>query len=249
MGSQPPPLAYRSTYRRAVFVLMSLPLLLLAGGLAGWAVIALTDSRRWEELILGIAGIVLLGLIAVLVLAFRTHRWTIEPGGLSIEEGPAAPFTGLKRQRLLPFAEIVALRRVIAGADHLVEIETRAGRRHRLSRAIPRNSHVGHADAAGHEAFVAALQTALARGGGARGVSEGLSFWNRPAGLAWQFVLLALSLAIAGVTGWALWLGANTGGTRSGQAAAIFLLLPVGAAWLLLRSWRRRREVLRRQAG
>lgn len=248
MGSEPAPLSYRSTYRRSVFALLTLPSLLLGGGLAVWTVIELADRRSLEDWVLGIAGAVLLGLVAVLLLAFRTHRWTVEAGGLRIEEGPAVPFAGLNRQRLLPFAEIVALKRVIAGADHLVEIETSSGRRHRLSRAIPRNSHVGHADAAGHEAFIAALGAALARGGGARQVGEGLSFWNRAAGLAWQVVLLAMSLAIAGVTAWALWLGAPASGTRSGQGAAIFLLLPVGAAWLLLRSWRRRREVLRRQA-
>jgi hypothetical protein len=245
MGTAVEPLSYRSTYRRAVMVLLSLPVLVLVAAFAVYAAVELVAATALEAWILGIAGVTVLALLALLVVGFRIHRWTIGPAGVHIEEGPAVPFTGLRRQWLLPFAEITSIRRVVAGAEHLVEIETRAGRRHRLPRAIARGGHAAHADAAGHAAFVAALQAALTQGGGATGVSEGLSFWNRPAGLAVQAVLLILALAIAGLAGWALWLGASASG-KAGQAVAIVLLLPVGAAWLLRRSWRRRREVLRR---
>ena len=92
-------------------------------------------------------------------------------------------------------------------------------------------------------AFATRIQAAIiASGRVAPPIREGLGFWNRPAGLMLLGLCLALTLplAVAGVMS----LGEGSAVGRSGQGAALAILLPVGAGWLLLRSWRRRRAVL-----
>ena len=79
-------------------------------------------------------------------------------------------------------------------------------------------------------------------------VADGLGFWNRPPGLVLLGIALLASLALAILALWGLWNGA-TARHRAGEAAAILVMLPVGVAWMLRRSWRRRRSVLRAARG
>jgi hypothetical protein len=99
-------------------------------------------------------------------------------------------------------------------------------------------------DRAGLENFAARLQAAmLAAGVVPPALVPGMGFWNRRRGLGLLVVLLLLSLGLAGVVVCGLFSGAMR--HRGGQAAAMLVMLPVGAGWMLRRAWRRRREALR----
>jgi hypothetical protein len=56
--------------------------------------------------------------------------------------------------------------------------------------------------------------------------------------------MFAISLAIAIAVAFALWDGLRSTQSRQGEMAAILLLLPFGAGYLLWKSIRRRRAVL-----
>jgi hypothetical protein len=73
---------------------------------------------------------------------------------------------------------------------------------------------------------------------------QALSYWNRPVGLAVLAAIFATSLVIAGGAAWSLWQGIVQVRPRSGEMAAILIMLPVGAGWLFLRVLKRRRAVL-----
>ncbi len=89
------------------------------------------------------------------------------------------------------------------------------------------------------------IETAQSAGTTLSEPKEGLSFWNSWLGLVLQLTMFAIALALALAAGWALLNGAlpATSG-RTGYGAAIALLLPFGAAYLFLKSFKRRRFVL-----
>ena len=68
----------------------------------------------------------------------------------------------------------------------------------------------------------------------------GLSFWNTLPGIAFIAVLFIIACAISASVAWALLDGMTTSQPRGGYAAAIALLLPVGAGWRLLKTIRPR---------
>lgn len=144
------------------------------------------------------------------------------------------------------FARIAALRRLQSGFDAQIEIATRHGTAYRLSQAfVPTARGAGAPDAASLESFLAAIRTAMAQSGHAvPAVVEGLSIWNKPAGLALLGMLFVLSLAIAGAAVFSLFWMPPPVRPRHGEMLAILTVLPCGAGWLWFRCWRRRRAVL-----
>lgn len=222
---------------------------LLIGGIAAALQIATTGDELLP-LIFGTLGAFVLTFVICMLAALRRHRWTIEPEAVLIEERPLVPLTGRRRTRRIPFGGIAALSNVQNAADDLLALTTRVGERFVLPPGLaPGKGLIRPPDQEGLTGFAAQLQTAMkAAGYAALPMTDGLGFWNRPAGLALLGATLVLSLGLAGITLWGLWEGATVR-HRSGEAAAILVMLPVGVGWMLRRAWRRRRSVMRAMQG
>jgi hypothetical protein len=236
---------YRATYRRTEVAIPSLVgvVALFFAGL--WLV--LQQHRIDERLILALAGAVVLSALVILLAVFRVHSWTIEAGGVRISERPRVPLMGWGRRASVPFADILGVRRIESGFDRLLEIVTSDGRRFRLPQSLvaPDSRSLAQPDpAADLDGFAAALHAAARQAGRELSASEGLSFWNTLPGIAFIVMLLVIACAISAAVAWALWDGMTTTQARGGYFAAVALLLPVGAGWLLIKTIRRRRLVL-----
>jgi uncharacterized membrane protein len=238
---------HEATYRRTEAALPSLVgiVALFFAGL--WLVLQHPGDPRILTAILGLTGAMVVAALAILLTVFRIHRWTIEAGGVRISERPKVPLMGRGRRARVPFADILGVRHVESGFDRLLEIVTRDGRRFRLPQrlvATDARSLATPDPAANLDGFAAMLQAAARQAGHALPQSEGLSFWNTLPGIAFILVLFAIACAISAAVAWALVDGMTTSQPRGGYAAAIALVLPVGAGWLLLKTIRRRRLVL-----
>ncbi|MDP2334524.1 MAG: hypothetical protein Q8M19_27920 [Reyranella sp.] len=242
---------YEATYRRAEVALPSLVgvVALYVAGI--WLVLQHPGDARVLDAILGLTGAVVVAALAILLTVFRVHRWTIEmageAGGVRISERPKVPLMGFGRRAFVPFADILGVRHVESGFDRRLEIVTADGRSFRLpqrlvaadARSLPQPDLEADLDG-----FAAALHAAARQAGRALAQSEGLSFWNTLPGIAFIVVLFVIASAIAVAVAWALLDGMTTTPPRGGHFAAIALVLPVGAGWLLLKAIRRRRLVL-----
>jgi len=233
---------HQSTLRRTEMVLpgmVGLIVLLVLGiyGLTQYVV----DGNALLVAIFSLLGGFLLVTLLLVIAAFRVNAWTIEAGGIRISERPKVPFFGLHRRVLAPFRQIRALAWVESGFDLILEITTAQGRRHRMMR----NPLVKDPPGATLEDFAEAIRASAKHAGIVLpATSVGLSWWNTMAGIGFIAALFALSCALAGVVGWALLEGTTTGRGRGPQAAAIALLLPFGAGYLLFKTIRRRRRVM-----
>jgi hypothetical protein len=231
--------SFECTYRHVAFVLVSLCVLVVAlfAGLAA-AIAFIEDGNAVLSVVLWLVGaiVVLIGL--TMAAAYAKHRWTLEPAGVRVEENPKVPPLGLPRRRLIAFADIAALCNVESAFDHVLEIATRDGKVYRL---------MGQGEAATHlQTFAAQIADASAKAGHTPPpLSEGLSFWNRPVGLALIIVMCVFTTAFAAAALFALFGGGLEVRARSGEALAIVVLLPFGAAYLLYKSLTRRRRVLK----
>lgn len=239
---------YQSTYRRSEFAIPGL-LVIVAIFIAGAILIVKYGNRNnFETEVFSLTGFVVVAFGLLFATAFRVHRWTILQDGVAISERPKLRFFGLSRNTTVPFTDIAALRNIESGFDRLIEIATRDGRRFRLGQAyVGTASEMGRPDPnANLHDFATAIRAAAERAGTKLpSTSEGLSFWNSAPGLTLLILMFAISLAISGTVGWALLGGMTTSPRpRGGEAIAILLLLPVGAGWLLLKSYRRRAAVL-----
>jgi hypothetical protein len=238
---------YQSTYRRsevAMPCLLAVIVILVAGVIA---IVRLVDGRNVEMAILCLVGVAVLLLGAVLVTAFRVHRWTVRQRGVEIHQRPKLRLMGLSSKTVVPFPDIAALRHVESGFESLIEITTRNGRRFRLSQAMtggPRDFARPDPDT-DLNTFALSIRAAAERAGHVLpSISEGLSFWNSAIGLAFLTIMFLISLPLAGIVAWALWDGMTVSPRpRGGEAIAIMLLLPVGAGYLLLKSLKRRAAV------
>lgn len=221
----------------------------LAGGIAGAMQVAATGDELLPLVFAALGAFVLISMVCMLA-AMRRHRWTIESDAVLIEERPVVPLTGRRRLRRVPFGEIAALSRVQNAADELLSITTSDGERFVLPPGLTTGEGlIRPPDQAGLAAFAGQLQAAMtAAGRAAPPVVDGLGFWNSRAGLLLLSIAFLASLALAVVVLWGLWEGAATRG-KSGEAAGILVMLPVGVGWMLRRSWRRRRSVLRAMRG
>lgn len=231
--------SYACTFRHVAFVATSLCVLLIAlfAGLTG-AIAFIEDGNAILSVVLYLVGaiVVLIGL--AMASGYAKHGWTIEPAGIRIEEKPMIPFLGLTRRRLIAFADIAALRNVESALDSVIEIATRDGNAYRV---------MAHGEGVpALKAFAAQIATASTTAGHTPlAMSEGMSFWNRPAGLAVIVVMLIFATIFAGAALFALFDGGLNIGARSGEALAIVILLPFGAAYLLYKSLTRRWRVLK----
>ncbi len=238
---------YEATYRRTEVALPSLVgvVVLFFAGL--WLVLQHPADDRVMVAVLALAGGVVAAAVVILLTVFRVHRWTIEAGGVRIFERPKVPLMGFGRRAIVPFSDILGVHHVESGFDTLLEIVTSDGRRYRLpqrmvapdARALPKPDPAFDLDR-----FAAALHAAARQAGRELPRAEGLSFWNTLPGIAFIAVLFVMACAIAAAVAWALLHGMTTSQPRGGYTAAIALLLPVGAGWLLLKAMRRRRLVL-----
>jgi hypothetical protein len=239
---------YQATFRRTEVALPALLGAMLFMGLGVW--LSFRDGMaKGFEASLWVMGITLAAVLFIFANCYRDHSWTILAGGVRIHERPKVPLTGLRRRATVPFGEIVGLYHVESGFDHVVDLITRNGRRFRLPQAlVAGGSGIGRPDPDRDLGqFVAALTTAAqAAGVPLAAPREGLSFWNSWPGLALQLIMLAIALAIALAAGWmVIDGGASTSSGRTGYGAAIAILLPFGAGYLLMKSLKRRRMVLR----
>jgi hypothetical protein len=240
--NQPPiqPATYQATCRRSELAIPGLLAVLILFGIGLWWIVTRVEGRNLEAAILSLGAGTVLALGLILLTVLRVHRWTLEPAGIRIEERPRVPLMGWRRRAFVPFAAIAGMRRIESGFERLIEIATHGGRFHRLPQIVPAGASL--------ESFAAAIDEAARRAGRALpAIGEGLSFWNTAPGIAVILVLLAISCVLAGATAFALWDGLTTATPgRTGYAAAIVLLLPVGCLWLLRKSLARRRLVLGR---
>ena len=218
---------------------------LLIAGIAAAMRIA-TTGNELLPLVFGVLGLFVLTSMACMLGALRRHRWTIDTEAVLIEERPLVPLMGRRRVRRVAFGEIASLSNVQNATDDLLTLITRDGARFMLPPGLAAGDGLMRApDQVGLSAFAGQLQAAMAAAGRAPPpVTDGLGFWNRPAGLALLSIMFLASLALAAITLWGLWEGAAAR-HRGGEAAAILVMLPVGVAWMLRRSWRRRRSALR----
>jgi len=239
---------YKATYRRTEVALPGLVAAALFMGLGVYWSFQDNDMNRGLEKSLWVMGITLAAVLFIFANCFRVHNWTINADGLRIHERPKVPLMGLSRHVKVPFDEIGSFYHVESGLDCVVDLITRGGRRFRLSQAMMvGESGIPLADPERLlSTFVAAIiETARSAGTTLPEPREGLSFWNSWPGLVLQLIMFAIALAVALAAGWALLNGglpATSG--RTGYGAAIALMLPFGAAYLLLKSFKRRRLVL-----
>ncbi len=236
------PPAFECTYRHVPFVLTSICILVVAmfAGMAA-AIAFVEDGDTILTIVLCLVGAVLVSIAAVMASAYAKHRWTIEASGVRIEETPKVPFMGRTRHRLIAFADIAAFRNVESGLDSVIEIATRDGNAYRVM------AHGAEVHAL--QAFGTQIGTAAASVGHTPlAMTEGLSFWNRSAGLIVIVVLLIFATAIAVAALFALFDGGLQIRACSGEVLAIAVLLPFGAAYLLYRSLTRRWRVLKQLA-
>ena len=239
--------SHHGLYRNSPLILGGLlgSIALLVAGFAAALQIATTGDELLP-LILGTLGLFVLSAVACMLAGLRRHRWTIEAGAVLIEERPLVPLTGRRRVRRVPFDEITSLSNVQNATDDLLTLTARDGARFALAPGLaPGEGLIRAPDQAGLDVFAGQLQAAMAAAGCAPPpVTDGLGFWNRSAGLALLGIAFLASLALAVVALWGMWEGAGAR-HRGGEAVAILVMLPVGVAWILRRSWRRRRSVLR----
>ena len=236
--------AYQSTYRRSQVAIPCLFAVIAIFAAGTTAIVRFVDGRDLETAFFSLGGVTVLLLGAILLTTFRVHRWTVQQREVDIHERPRVPLMGLSRRTIVPFSDIAALRHVESGLDYLIEMTARDGRRFRLSQAMKGGSRdfAQRDPDADLSAFVASIRVAAERAGHVLPeTSEGLSFWNSAGGLAFLILMFATSLLISGLVAWALWLGMTIGPRpRGGEALAILLLLPLGAGYLLFKSWKRR---------
>lgn len=241
------PLSHQGLYRNTPLVLGGLlgSIALLIGGIAASMQIAATGDELLP-LVFGSLGLFVPMFVVCMLMALRQHRWTIEAQTVLVEERPLVPLTGRRRVQCVPFAEIAGLSSVQNAADDLLTLTTRDGERFVLPPGLaPGEGLIRPPDQAGLGVFVGALQAAMAAAGhAAPPVTDGLGFWNRLAGLSLLGIAFLASLALAIVALWGMWGGAAAR-HRGGEAVAILVMLPVGIAWIVGRSWKRRRSVLR----
>ncbi|MFT4025870.1 MAG: hypothetical protein QM676_03560 [Novosphingobium sp.] len=238
---------YRATYRRTQTALPGLLLVLIGTGL----VIAYEVTYAGHDkltVMMWALGLAVFGIFFIFANTYRIHSWTVQGTRLEVSERPRIPLTGLPRRASVDYGEIAAFHRVESGLDYLVEIATRDGRVYRLPQALIADPKgFGRPDPdANLDVFADAIYSAArAAGHPLPEPSEGLSFWNSLPGLLFLGIVFVLALAIALLAAWALLAGGFSSSTsRAGYGAAIAILLPFGAGWLLRRSWRRRRAVL-----
>lgn len=238
--------SHQGLYRNTPLILGGLlaAIALLIAGVALALQIA-TTGKELLPLIFGALGGFVVIFVAFMLAALRRHRWTVEPDAVRIEERPLVPLTGRRRARRVAFGDIATLSNVQNGAEDLLALTTRNGERFMLPPGLaPGEGLIRKPDQQGLTDLAQQLQGAMsAAGRQPPPVIDGLGFWNRPVGLAVMSVAFLLALALAGVALWGLWEGAVVR-HKSGEAVAILVLLPVGVAWMLHRSWRRRRAVL-----
>jgi hypothetical protein len=239
--------SYQSTYRRSEMAMPALlGILALIIVLATVIVRVPVDGNTIVAFLPFVAGAIIIAIVFVGMAAFRVHRWTIEPGGIRIEERPKVPLTGFRRSANLSFQEIAALRRVQSGFDFQLEIATRDGKLFRLAQVQRPGTRGGLnlPDPESLEKFASSIRSAaVAAGSELPATAEGLSFWNGPVGILLLAVMFIVSLAVAAAALWGLWEGMRVR-PRMGEAEAIAILLPFGAAYLLFKSLKRRRAVL-----
>lgn len=231
--------SYECTFRHVAFVLTSICAILVAlfGGIAA-TIAFVEDGNTTLSIVLYLVGSIVVLLALVMASAYAKHGWTIEPAGIRIEERPKIPFLGLTRRRLIAFADIAALRNLESGLDRVIEIATRDGNAYRV---------MAHGEGVpALQAFAAQIATASTTAGHTPlAMIEGLSFWNRPAGLAVIVVMLLFVTLFAAAALFALFDGGLTVRARSAQILAIVILLPFGAAYLLYKSLTRRWRILK----
>jgi hypothetical protein len=229
--------SHQALYRSLPMALGGLlaALLLLVSGVAGTAAIAEPGQRL--PLVLGSLGAFVLTFAGCALASARRHRWTIDADAVVIDERPLVPLFGPRRKRRVRFDEIATLSNVSNGGDGLLALTTRDGEHFVLPPVRP--------DREGLASFASRLQAAMrAAGVVAPPVTDGLGFWNRPSGLALLSAIFLVSLMVAAVILWGLWQGAIVR-TKTHEAAAFLVALPIALGWWLHRSWQRRRAVLR----
>lgn len=234
-----------TTYRRMGFVLGGV-LGVIAGAIGGTALLVTRVPAEWVGA--GAASLVIamaLAIPVIVLLGFRAHRWTLGDGALEIEERYRLWSWGPARRVSVPYADIGVLQRTEMGAHGLIEVVTRRGRRYRLAEPYVKvDRTISVPDRGRLVAFAAALCERTAQAGGAGEITDGLTFWNRTPGIAFQGVLLAVTLAIAVAAVWSLFTVDDVPvRARFGEAIGILVLLPVGVGFMLRRSLRRRRRV------
>jgi len=242
---------YQATYRRTELALPALLGVLVFGAAGAIVGLEFVDAQRGLTVIVVLFVIMMVAMLVILVATFRLHRWTIAADGIHIVERPSLPLTGFVHTAVVAYPDIAALRRVESGLDPLLEIVTRTGRCYRMMRAMtgPWGRRVADPDA-GLDAFADAIRAGARRSGHlVPALSEGLSFWNRPGGLACLAAMLLVALAIAGGAAWVMIDSWSRGLPVNPRMLSIVLLLPPAAGLVLLRAVRRRRAVLAALGG
>ena len=240
--------SYEALYQNKELGISGMLLMVVAMlGVIGLAVAFIEDGNDALPVILGAIGAMVVGVIVLLLFLPRMHRWTIEANGVRIAE--RAKVMGPRREGFVAFSDIAALRNLESGFDGVIELVTRDGKIWRLMR--PRSPLVRSAALEALpdlQAFGVRLSEAITQSG-AKPVpmTEGLSFWNRGGGLAIIVGFLIFSIPLACLTLWALFDGGLEYRARMGEAIAIFVALPFGVGYMLHKSLKRRRRVLRGQ--
>lgn len=221
-------------HRQTEMALPALVCLLAIMGGGIFAALTFLDGPAAGTAMLWLLGAVFAGVLIVFAAAYRVHSWTIQADGILIDERPRIPLAGFRRRATVSFSDIAAVQAVESGFDQLSQIVTRAGATYRIP-----------------DAAVAERVRDIARRAGFTlpATSQALSFWNRPVGLGFLLVMLLVSLAIALLVGWALLDGGLPVRPRSGEFAAIAILLPFGAGYAIYKALRRRRAVLAELRG
>lgn len=131
-----PAASYESLFRRSEVAIPGLLGVLLAGALGfTLALGGAFENETRIAIIITILSAALLGIVMIVTVSLRIHRWTVTAEGIRIQERPKVPLTGRQRRASLRFDDVAALHQPQSGFDVQLELVARDGQRFRLVEA------------------------------------------------------------------------------------------------------------------
>jgi hypothetical protein len=241
-----PELLYESNYRNTPLVAVAWAVILATGFASAWAALTFLSPGDALVPVVEIAGLSILLIVAVPFLSARRHRWWADDANFHFREAHRFLSFVPERAGTVPLNQIAALRHVESGVDRLLEVETLSGARHTLAQALVKDAAgIPRPDVHGFNVFANTFRGRIAAAGAAgASFQDGLGFWNRALGLALLGFAFTSTTALSGLILYGILSGNHMPNGAALQGLAFVIVLPLGCAYALYRSWARRSFVL-----